>query len=170
MDEDKILLIYVCVRVFVCVLLGYPILQQPLILPTIAWIHYSDVIIGAIASQIASLTVVYSTVYSEADQRKHQSSASLAFVQGIHRGPVNSLHKWPITRKMVPFDDVIMIALSGIPLLTPLKESIFHETVGYPRKACTQCSFVLIKSQSTWVSNPPMIKSVYQPNVIILFL
>ena len=41
---------------------------------------------GAIASQITSLTVVYLTVYSDADQRKHQSSASLAFVWGIHRG------------------------------------------------------------------------------------
>ena len=40
--------------------------------------------------------------------RKHQSSASLAFVRGIHRGPVNSPHKWPVTRKMFPFDDVIM--------------------------------------------------------------
>ena len=47
--------------------------------------HYTDVIMGAIASQITSLTVVYSTVYSDADQRKHQSSASLAFVWGIHR-------------------------------------------------------------------------------------
>ena len=60
------------------------------------------------ASQITSLTFVYSTVYSGADQRKHQSSASLAFVWGIHRGPVNSPHKWPVTRKMFPFDDVIM--------------------------------------------------------------
>ena len=50
----------------------------------------------------------YSTVYSGVDQRKHQSSASLAFVQGIHRGPANSPHKWPVTRKMFPFDDVIM--------------------------------------------------------------
>ena len=63
---------------------------------------------GAIASQITSLTIVYSTVYSGADQRKHQSSASLAFMWGIHRGPVNSPHKWPVTRKMFPFDDVIM--------------------------------------------------------------
>ena len=46
--------------------------------------------------------------YSDADQRKHQSSASLAFVWGIHRGPVNFPHKWPVTRKMFPFDDVIM--------------------------------------------------------------
>ena len=72
--------------------------------------HYSDVIMGTIASQITSLTIVYSTVYSGADQRKHQSSASLAFVWGIHRGPVNSPHKAPVTRKMIPFDDVIMVA------------------------------------------------------------
>ena len=63
---------------------------------------------GVMASQITSLTIVYATVYSDADQRKHQSSAPLAFVRGIHRGPVNSPHKWPVTRKMVPFDDVIM--------------------------------------------------------------
>ena len=65
-------------------------------------------IMGVIASQITSLTIFYSTVYSDADQRKHQSSVSLAFVRGIHRGPVNSPHKWPITRKMLPFDDVVM--------------------------------------------------------------
>ena len=70
--------------------------------------HYGDVIIGEIASQITSLTIVYSTVYSDADPRKHQSSASLAFVRGLHRGPMNSLHKWAVTRKMLPFDDVIM--------------------------------------------------------------
>ena len=70
--------------------------------------HYDDVIMGAMASQITSLTIAYSTVYSGADQRKHQSSVSLAFVRGIHRGPVNSPHKWPVTRKMFPFDDVIM--------------------------------------------------------------
>ena len=74
----------------------------------VTWCHYGDVIMTAIASQITTLTIVYSTVYSDADQRKHQSSASLAFVQGIHRGPVNSPHKWPVTRKMLPFDDVIM--------------------------------------------------------------
>ena len=77
--------------------------------------HYDDVIMGAIASQITSLTIVYSSVYSGAYQSKHQSSASLAIVWGIHRGPVNSSHKWPVTRKMFPFDDVIMIFSIGIP-------------------------------------------------------
>ena len=71
--------------------------------------HYSDVIMGAMASQITGLTIVYSTVYSGADQRKHQSSASLAFVWGIHRWPVNSPHKWAVTRKIFPFDDVISV-------------------------------------------------------------
>ena len=71
-------------------------------------IHKSDVIIDTIASQITSLSVVYSIVYSDADQRKHQSSASLAFVRGIHRWPMNSPHKGPVTRKMFPFDDVTM--------------------------------------------------------------
>ena len=70
--------------------------------------HYDDVIMSTIASRITSLTVVYPTIYSGADQSKYQSSASLAFVWGIHRGPVNSPHKWPVTRKMFPFDDVIM--------------------------------------------------------------
>ena len=64
-------------------------------------VHYNDVIMGAIASQITSLAIVYSTIYSGAYQRKHQSSVSLAFVRGIHRWPVNSPHKWPVTRKCV---------------------------------------------------------------------
>ena len=71
--------------------------------------HYNDVIMSEIASQNSSLMLINWTVYSGADQRKHQSSASLAFVGGIHRWPVNSPDKGPVTRKMFPFDDVIMI-------------------------------------------------------------
>ena len=70
--------------------------------------HYDDVIMSAMASQITSLTIVYSTVYSGTDQRKLQSSASLASVRRIHRWLVNSPHKGPVTRKMLPFDAVIM--------------------------------------------------------------
>ena len=65
------------------------------------------------AIQITSRTIVYSTVYSGADQRKHQSSALLAFVRGIHRWPVNSPHKGSVTRKIFPFDDVIMMSCYG---------------------------------------------------------
>ena len=77
--------------------------------------HYNDVIIGMTASQITSFMIVYSTVYSGADQWKHESSVSLAFVQGIHRGPVNSQHKWPVTWKMFAFDDVIKKSGMGGP-------------------------------------------------------
>ena len=63
---------------------------------------------GWMASHITSLAIVYSTVYSGLDQRKRQCSASLAFVRVIHRWPVNSPHKRPVTRKMFPFDNVIM--------------------------------------------------------------
>ena len=68
--------------------------------------HYSGV---KMASQITRRTIVYSTVCSGADQRKYQSSASLAFALGIHRWPVNSPRKGPVTRKMLPVDDVIML-------------------------------------------------------------
>ena len=71
-------------------------------------VHYHDVIMDAMALQITSLTFVYSTVYSRHRSKKHQSSALLAFVQGIHRWPMNSQHKEPVTRKTFPFDDVIM--------------------------------------------------------------
>ena len=76
--------------------------------PQCQW-HYNDIIMGAIASQITIFMIDYPTVYSDADHKKHQSSASLAFVRGIHRWPLNSPHKWPLTRKTFPFDDVIMI-------------------------------------------------------------
>ena len=85
------------------------LLPQPVSLKGI--LHYDDVTMTMLASQITSLTVVYSIVYSGVNQRKHQSSASLAFVWEIHRGPVNFPHKWPVTRKMFPFDDVIMTYL-----------------------------------------------------------
>ena len=79
---------------------------------TLMRFHYDDVIMSTMASKITSLTIVYSTVYSVADQRKHQSSASLAFVRGFHRGPVNSPQKWLVTRKIFQFHDVIMVAMS----------------------------------------------------------
>ena len=64
--------------------------------------YYGDVIMSAMASQITSLTIVCSTIYQGADRRKHQSSASLASVRGLHRWLVNSPHKGPVTLKMFP--------------------------------------------------------------------
>ena len=72
--------------------------------------RYDDVTMSVVTSQITSLTIVYSTVNSDADQRKHQSSAYLVFVWGIRWWPL----KGPVTRKMCPFYDVIM-AFSIIP-------------------------------------------------------
>ena len=69
---------------------------------------------GMMASPMTSPMIAYSTVHSGRDQRIHQSSASQAFVRGIHRWPVNSPHKWPVTRKMLPFDDVIMETLEAV--------------------------------------------------------
>ena len=83
-------------------------------------LHYNDVIMGAMASQITSLTSVHSTVYSRRRSKKHQSSALLAFVRGIHRWPVNCLHKGPVTWKMFPFDDVIMVHwYTAVPVCSP---------------------------------------------------
>ena len=76
-----------------------------------AHIHYNDVLMSTMTSQITSHTIVHSNFYSGADQRKHQNSASLAFVKGIHRWPMNSPHKGQVTRKLFPFHDVIMIKL-----------------------------------------------------------
>ena len=98
---------------------------------------------SAMASQITSLTIVYSTVCSDADQRKRQSSASLAFVRGIHREPVNSPHKWPVTRKMFPFDDVIMF------LCRSSNSLLLHAMPLNPK----QCWFVLywaLKPHLSW--------------------
>ena len=72
-------------------------------------LHYNDVVMSAMAPQIACVSIVCSTVGSGADQRNHPSSASLSFVRGIHRWPVNSPHKRPVTRKVFPFDDVTML-------------------------------------------------------------
>ena len=89
--------------------------------------HYNDVIMSAMAFQVISVSIVYSTVCSGADQRKDQSSASLAFVRGIHRWPVNSPHKWPVKRKMFQFDDVIMVVLYRLILLIYSRE-VFQNT------------------------------------------
>ena len=70
--------------------------------------HYTDIMMSVMVSQITSISIVCSTVFSSADQRNHQSSASLAFVRGIHRWPVNSSHKGRVTWKMFQFDGIIM--------------------------------------------------------------
>ena len=71
--------------------------------------HYSDVIMSTMASQITSVSIICWTIYSVVEQRKHQSSVSLAFVREIHQWLVDSPHKGLATRKMFPFDGIVMI-------------------------------------------------------------
>ena len=97
--------------------------------------HYNDVILGTMASKITSLTIIYSSVYSGADQRKHQSSASLAFVRGTHRWPVNSPHKGPVTRKMFPFDDVIVVFV----IVTSSFVQAGHHVRSITKRQCGSC-------------------------------
>ena len=70
--------------------------------------HYRDVTMSAMAYQITAVSIVCLTVCSGTVQRKHQSSASLAFMKGIHQWLVYSPHKGPVTQKMFPFDDITM--------------------------------------------------------------
>ena len=93
-------------------------------------IHYDDVILGAMASKITSLTIVYSTVYSGADQSKHQSSASLAFVWGISPGTGEFPAQMASNKEIFPFDDVIMIlpiwARYGVFIVNSMTEFFFY--------------------------------------------
>ena len=98
-------------------------------------VHYNDVIMSTMASQITGVLIVYPTVYSGADQRKHQSSASPAFVRGIHRRPMNSPHKKPVTQKMFPFDDVTMW---NIIIIDVIPVSINFPVYEYPRSPGNQ--------------------------------
>ena len=103
---------------------------------------------SAMASQITSHTILCSPVCSGGNQRKHQSSASLDFVRGIHRGPVNSPQKGPVTRKMFPFDDVIMITpCLVIPPINGVRKF-------QPDSQCNSFYFVrmseLIKTTDVW--------------------
>ena len=63
---------------------------------------------SAMASQITGVSIVCLSVCLGADKRKYPSAVSLDFVRGILRWPVDSSHKWPVTQKMFPFDDVIL--------------------------------------------------------------
>ena len=88
---------------------------------------------GAMASQITSLTIVCSTVYSGADQRKHQSSMSPAFVWGIHQWPVNSPHKGPVCGKCFHFMTlscrttmILFVHTTGFTIRDTFHERFFH--------------------------------------------
>ena len=112
--------------------------------------HHNDLMISAMASKITSLTIVYSTVYSGTEQRKHQRCTSLAFGRGIHKGPV--------TQTMFPFDDVItcqFIIISPCATLIYCQEkwtagSLCHELWSYEAsKTCKHHSTLCIVSTAS---------------------
>ena len=113
-------------------------------------VHCNDVVMGVIASQITSCTVVYSTAYSKRRSKKTPNSASPTFVKGIHRWMMNSPHRWPVTRKMFPFGDVIMIIRLGSCMSTPQHQAILLTNVDLSAieewwllKFASQCSHPL---------------------------
>ena len=99
---------------------GDILLPEPMIIQFTGTHHYSDVIMSEMASQITSVSTGCSNVCSRAHQGKQASPASQAFVRGIHWWPVDFPHKRPVTRKICPLDDVIMICLRGSLLSRPL--------------------------------------------------
>ena len=75
----------------------------------LAIFHYSDVIMSTMASQITGVSIVYSPFSSGGDKKNIKAPGHWPLLGGNHRWPVNSPHKWPVTRKMFPSDDVIML-------------------------------------------------------------
>ena len=112
--------------------------------------------LGAMVSQITSLTIVYPTVYLCADQRKYQSSASLAFMRGIHQWPMNSPHKGTVTRKLFPFDDVIMWTHKRHRILQQIDRIITtpHCSIIFPDVYPMQSSFLFPNTFRPGPTNP----------------
>ena len=100
--------------------------------------HYSNVMMSAMASQITSGSIVYSTVCSDTDQRKYWTCASLAFVMGIHQWSENSPHKRPVTRKIFPFDDVIMVTGDKAALFKWMESKQNEKPLTETLMTCTQ--------------------------------
>ena len=116
--------------------------------------HYSDVIMGTLGPQITSPTIVYSIVCSGADQRKHQSSASLAFVRGTRRWPVNSPHKGPVSRKKFPFDGVIMKRFCFIVKEFNSARGAYHHIWMSQKTSCLLFMMMSSKGDSSVVTGP----------------
>ena len=108
--------------------------------------HYNDVIMSTMVPQITSISIVCSTVCSDADQRKYQSSTSLAFVRGTHQWPVNSPHKGQVTWKMFPFDDIIMNCVS-----TMLFKCLDYKHV-FGMEFLLFCNNPAIHSSTLWIN------------------
>ena len=110
---------------------------------------------STLASQITGFSIVYSTAGSGAHQRIHKSSVSMAFVWGIYRWPVNSLHKRPVTRKMFSFDDVIMIHWMAI------KKCVIVDHGHIYRRDGNNCYVSVV-----WKEHPSCLVNVYAADAV----
>ena len=96
--------------------------------------HHSDVIMGTMASQITSLTIVYNNRLERRRSKKTSKLRVTGLCEGIHRWPVNSPHKGPVTRKMFPFDDVIMITTAPL-----ISRNIIFKLWQLPKRPWREC-------------------------------
>ena len=101
--------------------------------------RYNDFIMGAMAYQVTGVWVVWSTVCAGVYQRKHQNSVSLDFLRGIHRWPMDSAHKGPVTQKMFPFDDLFMSnypkRLAWLGSVHAVRRHIFNQKASWLKQA-----------------------------------
>ena len=117
--------------------------------------HYNRVIMGTIASQITSFTIVYSIVYSDLFRCRSKKTSKLRLTglcAGNSPGPVNSLHKWPVTWKMFPFDVIIMkvpwlLESSVVPSMVCV-----HEIVSYCSQECLVCHCAMMFGWARWAA------------------
>ena len=118
--------------------------------------HYSDVIMSVMASQITGFSTVYSIVCSSADQRKHQSSASLAFGGGNSPVTIEFPTQRPVTQTMFPFDYVIMHSIWRI-IFSPSMKSVIRPWL-WPAMTLYECKIfhifisIFLYLNSWWIS------------------
>ena len=120
---------------------------------------------SAMAPQITSPTIVYPTVYSGTDQRNHQSSASPAFVRGIHRWPVNSPHKGPVKRIFFIFDDVIMMYQVWWEFI--LLNSLWPNDTIWEHRSGTTLVRVMVYSLTKFIHNALIKWKYLQPDICV---
>ena len=125
--------------------------------------NYSDDIIKMITSQITGILIVCSTVCSGANQRKHGSSISWAFVREIHQWPVDCPHKGPVTWKMFPFDDVIMVAVTVLIVFDEARHEVPAPSQGQEITPNTNAFLYYLK----WILQE---KGLIQDNICELYI
>ena len=132
--------------------------------------HYNDVIMSTMASQITSLTVVYSTVLFRHRSKKTSKLCVTGLCEGNSPWPVNSPHKGPVTRKMFPFHDVIMGCVIGcIQLTLTLTDPTGYTTQILLPHCHTMGSTLMLYSHLDYTMKPSVncnIKTIFQTRCV----